>query len=1640
MSKEKIKVYLYTRVSTSIQIDGYSLEAQKSRMKAFALYNDYEIVGEYEDAGKSGKSIEGRVQFTRMMEDIKSGKDGVSFVLVFKLSRFARNAADVLSTLQIMQDFGVNLICVEDGIDSSKDAGKLMISVLSAVAEIERENIRVQTMEGRIQKAKEGKWNGGFAPYGYQLIDGKLIINEEEAIAIRTIFDQYVNTSIGANGLSKYLENHGIRKIPRQNGKNPLFDAGLIRKILKNPVYNGKIAFGRRTLEKVHGTRNEYRQVEQDDYLVAEGIHEAIIPDELWQAAQVKLKAQAKKYEHVNKGKNMRTHLLSGIVKCPICGAGMFGNKSIKYKKDGTKYKDFYYYGCKHRLMNRGHKCTYNKQIREELLDDAVAEVIIKLVSNPKFASMIQEKINMKVDTSAIENEIDNYQNELRKSHSTKYKLIEEIDNLDVEDKHYKRRKNDLDDRLYRMYDKIEELESQLIEAKAKKETIEVEKLTGDNIYKVLIYFDKLYKVMNDVERRQLIEALISEIQIYEEKQPNGQWLKSITFKLPIIDEDLNISLENDEQVDGVSVPGVDPNTGFPLPDIGGGIGVEVTFDVVVESIPNPNPTNNIATIDYSYTPVEGGIPNDFSVDSNPVPVEVISADVEVTKLSEPTIVNPGEELIYTIKVVNNGPFPSENVVLTDDVPASIINPEYSLDGGVTFQPWTGSLNIGTLEVGETRVIIIRGIVNPSTVGIITNTAVVSSTTADPNLNNNTSTIETEVNLLADILVMKTAEPNSAVPGTLLRYTIQVENLGPANAENVILNDDIPASIINPEYSLDGGASFQPWNGSLNIGTLNSGISLTVLIQGTVSLNSSEYIVNTATVSSTTPDPDLSNNISTIITPVNPQAGISIIKVADEDVAVPGEEFVYTIEIFNEGPSNATNVVLTDDIPDVILNPEYSLDGGATFQPWNGSLNIGTVAPGQLIRIIIKGLVSSTATGDITNTAEVSADVPEPVTDSSTVTTPIVPSADIEVIKTSNMDTAVPGETFSYTITVINLGPSAAQSIVLTDDIPDVILNPEYSLDGGVTFQPWNGNLSIGTLDAGEIRSIIIRGTVSQTAVGTIINTATISSPTPDPNPDNNTSTDETDISPLADISVIKGNEPVAIPGGRFIYGIEIANAGPSFAENVTLTDNIPASILNPEYSIDNGVTFQPWNGSLNIGTLDAGEIRNIIIRGTVSQTAIGTIINTATVSSTTPDPNLNNNTSTSEAEVSSSADISVVKRSNQTVVVPGDVLDYTIEVRNAGPSTAQNVTLTDNIPASILSPEYSIDNGVTFQPWNGSLSIGTLDAGEIRNIIIRGIVSQTAIGTIINTATVSSTTPDPNLNNNTSTSEAEVSSSADISVVKRSNQTVVVPGDVLDYTIEVINAGPSTAQNVTLTDNIPASILSPEYSIDNGVTFQPWNGSLSIGTLGAGEIRNIIIRGIVSQTAIGTIINTATVSSTTPDPNLNNNTSTSEIDISSSADISVIKLANKTEACVEEQIDFVIVVSNAGPENAQNVTLIDNVSDKLKKAVFSLDRGVSFQPWTGSLNIGTLPAGTLRVILLRGIIKSTCLDRLTNIAEVTSTTPDSNLNNNISRVQVEIKQCCCNDCCCNNCSNCCCNDCGCKDCCCNCCKNDFWC
>jgi site-specific DNA recombinase len=135
-------------VSTAIQVDGYSLKAQEDRLRKEAKHRGYKVIGVYPDEGKSGKDIKDREKFNEMIEDIRSGKKKLNYVCVFKLSRFGRNAADTLSSLQLLEDYGVSLLCVEDGIDSAGAAGKLLIAVYAAVAEAERENIHAQTMAG----------------------------------------------------------------------------------------------------------------------------------------------------------------------------------------------------------------------------------------------------------------------------------------------------------------------------------------------------------------------------------------------------------------------------------------------------------------------------------------------------------------------------------------------------------------------------------------------------------------------------------------------------------------------------------------------------------------------------------------------------------------------------------------------------------------------------------------------------------------------------------------------------------------------------------------------------------------------------------------------------------------------------------------------------------------------------------------------------------------------------------------------------------------------------------------------------------------------------------------------------------------------------------------------------------------------------------------------------------------------------------------------------------------------------------------------------------------------------------------------------------------------------------------------------
>ncbi|MBO5452137.1 MAG: recombinase family protein [Lachnospiraceae bacterium] len=518
-----------------MQVDGYSLEAQKDRLTKFAEFQDMEVVREYCDAGKSGKSITGRPEFTQMLQDVADDKDGVEYILVFKLSRFGRNAADVLNSLQYIQDFGVNLICVEDGIDSSKDSGKLTITVLSAVAEIERENILVQTMEGRKQKAREGKWNGGQAPFGYTLDSkkGMLLVNPKEAEIVKIIFNKFVNEGLGADSISNYLNQHGYVKTKYRSHELNYFTRSLVRKILDNPVYIGKIAYGKSSTEKIKGTRDQYHRVRNEEFLMAEGLHEAIIDLDLWEGACARREETGVKWVKTHSLEH--EHILTGLLKCPVCGVGMSGTVRRRKNKSTGEYKDDFYYRCKHRKkINESDFCNCSLVLNQNELNGEVERHIIDLVNHDDCRAYIIRRMETRVDVSSLEIEREQLRGQLRQLSGAKKKLTDMLDRLDVSDKHYDRKYQDMHDRLDNLYDKIGDIDDQLQDVNEKIRMAYENQITAEQVYQILTCFDKIYFEMTDLEKKEFFRNFIDEIELYSERQSDGRIVKQINFNFPV--------------------------------------------------------------------------------------------------------------------------------------------------------------------------------------------------------------------------------------------------------------------------------------------------------------------------------------------------------------------------------------------------------------------------------------------------------------------------------------------------------------------------------------------------------------------------------------------------------------------------------------------------------------------------------------------------------------------------------------------------------------------------------------------------------------------------------------------------------------------------------------------------------------------------------------------------------------------------------------------------------------------------------------------------------------------------------------------------------------------------------------------------
>jgi len=527
--------------------------------------------------------------------------------------------------------------------------------------------------------------------------------------------------------------------------------------------------------------------------------------------------------------------------------------------------------------------------------------------------------------------------------------------------------------------------------------------------------------------------------------------------------------------------------------------------------------------------------------------------------------------------------------------------------------------------------------------------------------------------------------------------------------------------------------------------------------------------------------------------------------------------------------------------------------------------------------------------------------------------------ADLSVTNAGWPDSVQEDSDLTYPIVVTNAGPDTAAAVSLADMIPSGTRFVSFSQTSGPAFAPTLPNVGgtgpvAATAATFPVGSAIFRLIVHVTAKDgtTITNTATVTAATADPNPSNNKATATHKVQNTADLSITKCDAPDPVAAGDNItYTIGAANAGPSEARKVTITDDIPANTTFVSFTQDSGPAFTlttPAAGETGTVTATADTFASgasatfTLVVNVNADTPDGTVIsNTVTISSCTCDKNPDNNsaTATTKVEASAAADLSVTKSDSPDPVQAGSDLTYTIVLTSAGPNDATNVVLSDDIPANTTFVSWSQTAGPPFvltAPPSGAAT-GTVTAtadtfasgASATFTLVVNVNSDTPAGAMIsNTATVSSDTRDKNPDNNsaTATTKVEASAAADLSVTKSDSPDPVQAGSDLTYTIVLTSAGPNDATNVVLSDDIPANTTFVSWSQTAGPPFvltAPPSGAAT-GTVtatadtfasGASATFTLIVN-VNADTSAGTVIsNTATVASSTRDQNTTNNSAT---------------------------------------------------------------------------------------------------------------------------------------------------------------------
>jgi uncharacterized repeat protein (TIGR01451 family) len=917
---------------------------------------------------------------------------------------------------------------------------------------------------------------------------------------------------------------------------------------------------------------------------------------------------------------------------------------------------------------------------------------------------------------------------------------------------------------------------------------------------------------------------------------------------------------------------------------------------------PDPNPANNSA--------------------SDAVTILGANADLRISSIShspDPITLGTGQNLSFFVGLSNSGPSNSTGVTLTDTLPAGVsFVSAVSSQGSCTQAAGTVTCNIGNMNRFTGANITI--IVTPATAGVTTDNAAVTGNEPDPNsANNSASDAVTILGANADLRISSIShspEPITLGTGQNLSFFVSVSNSGPSDSTGVTLTDTLPAGVsFVSAVSSQGSCTQAAGTVTCNIGNINrfTGANITIIVTPATA----GVATDNAAVTGNEPDPNPANNSASdavTILGANADLRISSISHSPEPPRV-GQNLSYFVSVSNSGPSDSTGVTLTDTLPaGVSFVSAVSSQGSCTQAAGTVTCNIGNMNRFTSVNITI--IVTPTAAGILVNTTSVSGTEPDPnqgnnsARDATTATAgpPASTDADVKITMSHSPDPATLGsdQFVQYSINVSNGGPATATGVSLTDTLPAGMTFVSATVSpvpqGSCGQSAGTVTCALSTLTIFQSATVTIF--VTPTTAGTISNSATATATQNDPNPGNNTAADTMAILAAgADVRVTITHSPDRFTTGQdqFLqYFINVNNNGPSPATGVALTDMLPAGVtfggasVSPATQGTCGLDATTNTVNCNLNTL--GRFSSASVTIFVTPSAAGTVTNTVSVSSATPDPNPANNSATDNAlvnDVSADVRITAFHSPDPITLGNGQFEQLFLAVNNNGPSPASNVTLTDVLPSSTtfagisLSPPTQGNCSQDATTNTVTCALNTLGRFAGANVTV--FVMPTTAGNISHTPNVTATETDPNPANNSVTDGVTINAAnADLRINSMSHSPDPVRvGQSLQYFISVSNSGPSAASSIILTDTLPASFTF------NGVSVSPpTQGSCSqsagtitcnLNTMGSGAGVNITI--FATPTATGTVVtNSANVSGLEPDPNPANNSRTDNVTVNAAA------------------------------------------------------------------------------------------------------------------------------------------------------------